>query len=159
MSEERAGKISFKGVEEAKERIMTPVGTIDVFTIEEVKFDATTKKGTYYMGVTFGRLTDSFNHSFFLSEKALPRVKSLCKVAGKELGPEDELAEEQLKALLTGKKMALKVIPKFDEENGKVYPDLPFGGFAKTVDKKDELAFSDQEKANIAKAKQMIAAS
>jgi hypothetical protein len=145
-------KINFKGVEEARESQMTEPGTIDVFTIKEVKFDSTKNKGTYYMGVTFQRPTDSFNHSFFLSEKALPRVKSLVKhAANKEL--EDELSEEQLIKMLEGRELALKVIPKFDEENGRVYPDLAFGGFCKDAEDLSKLVFNEREKADIERAR------
>lgn len=154
-----SGPISFKGVEEARETIMTPPGTIAIFTIKEVKFDATKNKGTYYMGVLFARKQDQFSHSFFLSEKALPRVKSLVKVAtGKPIGEEDELTEEQLKMLLTGKEIALKVTAKFDDETGKAYPDLIFGGFSKSPDKISELTFSDEETAKNERAKKARAA-
>lgn len=148
-------KINFKGVEEARESQMTEPGTIDVFTIKDVKFDSTKNKGTYYMGITFARTADSFNHSFFLSEKALPRVKSLVKHAcsGKEL--DDELSEEQLIAMLKDREVALKVIPKFDEENGKVYPDLGFGGFCKDPDDVSKLAFNEREQADIKRAREM----
>lgn len=136
--------ISFKGIEEAKDILMTRPGTIDIFDIKEVKFGTTSGKGTYYMGVTFARKGDQFSHSFFLSEKALPRIKSLVKMAtGKVL--EDELQEEQLKMMLEGKKIALKVTGKIDETSGRAYPDLVFGGFGKSADKLTELEFSDQE--------------
>jgi len=147
-----SGTISFKGVEEAKEVLMTPPGTIDLFDIKEVKFDTTKNKGTYYMGVTFARKGDQFSHSFFLSEKALPRIKSLVKMATKEV-LEDDLAEEQLKIKLEGKKIALKVTARFDESNGRAYPDLIFGGFGKSADRLSELVFTEQEMALNAKAK------
>lgn len=151
--------ISFKGVEEARETVMTPPGTIGVFTIKEVKFDSTKNKGTYYMGVLFARKQDQFSHSFFLSEKALPRVKSLVKIAtGKSIGDEEELTEEQLKVMLTGKELAMKVTAKFDEENGRAYPDLAFGGFGKAPANIAELAFSDDELAKNEKAKKVRAA-
>jgi hypothetical protein len=149
-----AGKLNFKGVEEAKETVMTEPGTKDIFDITEVKFDSSKNKGTYYMGVTFSRKADKFNHSFFLTEKALPRVKSLVKYAtGKEL--DDELSEAQLIKMLEGRKIALKVTAKFDETNGRAYADLPFGGFGKTPDELEALEFTDREKADIAKAKEM----
>lgn len=136
--------INFKGVEEAKDRVMTRPGTIAVFKISEVTFGTTKNKGTYYMGCTFTRKEDEFQHSFFLSEKALPRIKSLVKVAaGVEL--DDEVMEEKLVVLLKNKELAMKVTARIDEENGKAYADLSFGGFAKTPDKIGDLAFSAKE--------------
>lgn len=147
-------KINFKGVEEARESQMTEPGTIDVFTIKDVKFDSTKNKGTYYMGVTFARTADSFNHSFFLSEKALPRVKSLVKhAAQKEL--DDELSEEQLIKMLKDRDIALKVIAKFDEDNGRVFPDLGFGGFCKDPEDVAQLAFNEREKRDIERGREM----
>ena len=139
-----SGKLNFSGVEEAKESLMTRPGTKDVFEITEVKFDASKNKGTYYMGVKFTRKQDSFTHSFFLTEKALPRVKSLVKWAcGVEL--DSEVVEEQLSKMLTGKKIALKVTGKIDETNGRAYPDLSFGGFGKEAGKLAELEFNEPE--------------
>jgi hypothetical protein len=150
------GKLNFGGVEEAKETVMTEPGTKDVFEITEVKFDSSKNKGTYYMGVTFSRKADKFNHSFFLTEKALPRVKSLVKYAtGKVL--EDELSEAQLIKILEGRKIALKVTAKFDETNGRAYADLPFGGFGKAPEELDQLEFTDRELGDIKKAKEMRA--
>ncbi len=139
-----SGALNFKGVSEAKDSTMTKPGTISVFEIKEVKFDSSKNKGTYYMGVTFARKDDSFQHSFFLTEKALPRVKSLIKAATGTV-VEDELLEEQLIKMLTGKKIALKVTAKIDDENGRAYPDLAFGGFAKPEAQVGELVFSDKE--------------
>ena len=136
--------INFKGVEEAKDSTMTRPGTIDVFEIKEVKFETTKGKGTYYCGVTFARKNDNFRHSFFLTEKAVGRLKALIKAAtGKVL--EEEVFEDQIKVMLEGKKVALKVTGKVDETNGRGYPDLAFGGFAKDPSMVGELSFSDQE--------------
>lgn len=136
--------LNFKGVDEAKETVMTAPGTIDVFTIKDVVFETTKNKGTYYMGVTFNNKSSEFKHSFFLSEKALPRVKSLVKhVTGKVL--EEEVLEEQLIKMLKGKEVALKVTGKIDEENGRAYPDLGFGGFSKEKENIDQLFFTDKE--------------
>src|SRR5690348_13578473 len=140
--------LNFKGVDEAKDLVMTKPGTIAVFNIEEVKFDSSKNKGTYYMGVKFSKKGDSFSHSFYLTEKALPRVKTLIKaVTGKVI--EEELLEEQIKMMLTGKEVALKVIAKIDEENGRAYPDLGFGGFCKPVANISELVFNDKEEEGI----------
>lgn len=148
--------INFKGVEKAKESTMTRPGVIDVFEIKEVKFDTTPKKGTYYMGVSFSRKADNFSHSFFLSEKALPRVKSLVEYAtGKSL--EEELQEDQLIALLTGKKLGLKVTGKIDPENGRAYPDLSFGGFGCIAADVEKLVFNEVELEKNEKAKAALA--
>jgi hypothetical protein len=136
--------LNFKGVEEAKDISMTAPGTIDIFTVKDVVFESTKNKGTYYMGVTFANKGSEFKHSFFLSEKAIGRVKSLVKhVTGKLL--DDEVQEEQIIKMLKGREVALKVTAKIDDENGRAYPDLAFGGFAREVDKKDELFFTDKE--------------
>lgn len=148
--------INFKGVEEAKDKVGTKPGTIGVFKISDVKFDTTKNKGTYYMGVTFSRSGDEFSHSFFLSEKALPRIKSLVKnVAGVDL--DSEVLEEKLIALLKGKEVALKVTARIDETNGRAYADLSFGGFSKPADKVGELAFSSKEEELNEKAKAIYA--
>jgi hypothetical protein len=65
------------------------------------------------------------------------------------------LSEEQLIKLFEGKDIALKVIPKFDEDNGRVYADLGFGGFCKPADKLSDLEFTEREKEDIARAKEM----
>jgi hypothetical protein len=138
--------LNFKGVEETKDIVSTSPGTKDVFTIKKVVFESSKNKGTMYMGVTFNNKASEFTHSFFLSEKALPRVKSLVKHAvGKEL--DDEVSEAQLIAMLTGKQVALKVTAKFDDANGRAYADLPFGGFAKAPSLIDELVFTPKEEA------------
>lgn len=136
--------INFKGVTEAKDKVSTRPGTIGVFTISEVKFDTTKNKGTYYMGVTFTRSNDEFSHSFFLTEKALSRIKSLVKhTAGVEL--DSEVMEEKLIALLKGKEIALKVTARIDETNGRAYPDLGFAGFCKNPTEISALVFSSKE--------------
>ena len=136
--------INFKGVSEVKEKTATRPGTIGVYKVTDVKFDTTKNKGTYYMGVTFSSNSDEFNHSFFLSEKALPRVKSLVKhVSGVEL--DAEVMEEKLIALLKGKEVALKVTARIDETNGRAYADLSFGGFSKPADQVSQLSFTAKE--------------
>lgn len=146
--------LNFSGVEEAKELRMTPPGTIDVFKIQKVEFNASKNKGTMYMGVQFSRKEDGFQHSFFLTEKALPRIQSLVKAAtGKAL--DGEMEEQGMISMLEGKEIALRVTGKISE-NGKGYPDLPFGGFAKPAKQKDELTFSVTEKAQIAKTLEAI---
>lgn len=148
--------INFKGVEEAKDKVSTRPGTIGVFTISDVKFDTTKNKGTYYMGVTFSRSGDEFSHSFFLSEKALPRIKTLVKnVAGVEL--DSEVLEEKLVALLKGKQVALKVTARIDETNGRAYADLSFGGFSKPAANVEDLIFSSKEEELNNKAKAIYA--
>ena len=145
------GEINFSGVEEAKERVMTTPGTIGVFSISNVEFGTTKNKGTYYMGVTFTRKEDEFQHSFFLSEKALPRVKSLVKHAsGVEL--DTSVHEEKLITLLKGRNLAMKVTARFDDENGRAYPNLPFGGFCKAPERVGELSFSKAEQDDIKRA-------
>jgi hypothetical protein len=139
------GGINFKGVEEAKEKVMTRPGTIGVFKISDVKFGTTKNKGTYYMGVTFSRKEDEFQHSFFLSQAALPRIVSLVKHAAGVKLDDDNVLEEKLITLLKGKDLALKVTGRIDETSGRAYADLSFGGFSKEPARIDELAFSQKE--------------
>lgn len=136
---------NFSNVEEAREIGMTPPGTIDVFKIKEVTFDSTKVKSTYYMKVVFNRKQDQFNHSFFLSEKALPRIKSLVKHASGTILSGASVQEEELIRLLVGKDIALKVTGKIDEANGRAYADLSFGGFSKEPTRISELFFRDEE--------------
>lgn len=136
--------INFSGVEEVKSRTSTKPGTIGVFTITDVKFNSTPNKGTYYMAVTFSRDDDDFRHSFFLTEKALSRVKTLVKhAAAVEL--DGEVLEEKLIALLKNKQVALKVTARIDEANGRAYPDLSFGGFSKSAADVGSLSFTSKE--------------
>jgi len=142
--------ISFAGVEEVSDIQYTRPGVIDVFEIEKVEFGNTKNKGTYYMGVTFKRKADQFSHSFFLSEKALPRVKTLVKNATGIVIKDDEVVyEEQFVKMLTGRKLGLKVTGSVDETSGKWYADLAFGGFCKPAANVSDLAFtSDEEEKN-----------
>ena len=148
--------INFKGVVEAKDKLSTRPGTIGVFTISDVKFDTTKNKGTYYMGVTFSRSNDEFNHSFFLTEKSLSRIQSLVKhAAGVKL--DSEVMEEKLIALLKGKNVALKVTARIDETNGRAYADLGFAGFCKDADDVGSLVFSSKEEELNKKAAEIYA--
>ena len=149
---------NFKGVEEAKGGSLTRPGTIGVFKISEVKFANSEQKGTLYMGVTFSRKEDEFSHRFYMSEKALGRVKSLVKHAtGAELNDEN-VTQERLIAMLTGKELGLKVTARIDETNGKAYPDLVFGGFCSDADKVSDLSFSNKEEELNAQSKAIYAA-
>jgi hypothetical protein len=137
--------ISFKGVGEAKDRVMTRPGTIGVFKITDVKFGQSENKGTYFMGVTFSRKEDEFNHRFYLSDKALPRVVSLVKVASGVVLDGDDVTEEKLTALLKNKELAMKITGRIDSTNGKAYADLSFGGFCKDPAEIAELVFNHKE--------------
>lgn len=148
--------INFKGVSEVKEKGATRPGTIGVYKISDVKFDTTKNKGTYYMGITFSSDADEFNHSFFLSQKALSRVVSLVKHASGTV-LDSEVAEEKLIALLKGKQVALKVTARIDESNGRAYADLSFGGFSKPAAEVGSLAFTTKEEELNAKAAEIYA--
>jgi hypothetical protein len=136
---------NFKGVEEVKDKSMTRPGTIALFKISAVKFAPSEQKGTLYMGVTFSRKEDEFSHRFYMTEKALGRVKSLVKHAAAADLNDENVTQERLIALLTGKELAVKVTARIDEENGKAYPDLSFGGFCQDTDKLSDLAFNNKE--------------
>lgn len=158
-----SAQINFAGVDVAKEMSMTYPGTIAVFKIADVSFAESTNTKTPYMKVTFeeqddnGKSISSFNDSFFLSEKALPRVQSLVVDAtGKKLTA--AVTEEQLVIMLKGKLIALKVTGQVST-NGKGYPKLGFGGFSKPAGEVQFLNFNKQEKDSIESAKAAIAAS
>ncbi len=132
-----------KAAEEGKS--MTAPGTIDIFIIEEVKFD--TKNDKEYFEVTFSRKIDSFREYFYLTEKAAERFVYLYnKVMGTEQVPE---SEQGVITALTGKSIALKVIGSVNLTSGKGYSSLPYSGYARPVANIDELAFSSTEQNKI----------
>ncbi len=140
---------NFNNVKAAEEgRAMTAPGTIDAFTIEEVKYDTRNDKELFE--VTFGRKADSFREYFYLTEKAAERFVYLYnKVMGTEQLPESEAG---IITALTGKTIALKVIGSVNQNTGKGYPSLPYSGYARPVANMDELSFSNTEQNKIADA-------
>jgi len=146
--------LNFDGVQDAKGGDMVLPGTKAIFTIAEVEHGTSTNKGTPYLKMKF--LSDdgaSFTHSFYLSEKALSRIQHLWKHShgGEEL--KGQVTIEGLIAGFKGRKVGLKVTGMIGN-NGKTYPDLPFGGFAcdPTAEALEELQFTSTEQADIAKA-------
>lgn len=132
---------SFDGVEAASGSMTMP-GTVGVFTIQKVEFVKSKEKQTTGMKHVYhctkargedGKLVpedSNFNHTYWMSQGALPRVQYLAKVMfDKEF--EGQIGETQLIAAFEGKEVAMKVIGQVNEEKGKGYPDLPFAGFAK----------------------------
>lgn len=123
---------NFAGVEEAGLSMTSP-GTFDIFEIAGMKFGVSTGKQVPEVEVTFNQkpgvtALSSFRKKYFFTEKAMPSFQHLvAKSTGNKLTA--TVTEEQLTALLKGKKLGLKVTGSVGS-NGKGYPDLPFSGFA-----------------------------
>lgn len=148
---------NFDGVNEASERAMTQPGTIDIFKIAKIEFSQTKNNLKDYMKTTFENKDTGFIHNFFMTnEQTLSRIQSLAKACTG--GPlKGEVTNPQLKALFVGKTVALKVTGRVGD-NGKGYPDLSFGGFAKPASQLGELSFTAKEQENIDAAKEAIRA-
>lgn len=147
--------MNFDNIETASERIMTQPGTIGVFKIAKVEFGESKQKGTKYLKMIFEDKNSSFNHSFYMVEKALSRLQSLAKaVLGAELRGDN--SNEQLIAKFTGKQVALKVTGQVSDQ-GKGYPNLSFGGFCKPAGEVQFLEFNSKEDEEIEAAKAAMA--
>lgn len=145
---------NFDNVPEASEKGLTDPGTKAVFTITKVEFD-TSKNGKDFGEVTFDEGQSSFWHRFYMSEGAVSRMQTLYKAAlGVPLS--GDVNEEQIKAALTNKRVALKVIGRVGTD-GKGYPDLSFGGFAKPEAQLAELEYTPKELELIQAAKDATA--
>ena len=141
-------QLDLNTVEAAADRGFTSPGTIDVFGLDEIKFDKVNEKEIFE--ITFGRKDDSFRETFYLTEKASPRFVYLWE---KLMGTEAQIPQEEagVIAALKGKKLGLKVGGRIGTI-GKGYPSLPFSGFACAVDQLSELSFSTKEKVGIREA-------
>ena len=139
-------RANLSGVKPAEEsRPLTKPGTIAAFTIEEIEYKD--QDGKEWFEVTFGNEDSSFREYFYLTEKAAPRFVYLYeKVTGSDAVPEHE---NGIIAALKGRKIALKVIGRVNETNGKGFPCLPFAGFARPVNQIEELSFNSRDKENI----------
>lgn len=147
--------LNFDGIEAAADRIMTQPGTIGVFKIVKPEFGESKEKHTRYLKLVFEDKTSSFSHSFYLSEKALPRLQSLAEASlGAKLT--GNLNDEQIIAKFTGKEVALKVTGQVST-TGKGYPNLSFGGFCKPKGEVQFLEFNSKEVEEIEAAKAAIA--
>jgi hypothetical protein len=140
------GVINFDNVQDTG-RPMTSPGTIAVFEISKIEFKLSKEKNSPYAELEFteeGGAT-GFRESFYLTEKALPRLQHVAinfmgaKLAG-------DLTEEQIVAKLSKKRGGLKVGGRVSS-NGKGYPSLAFGGFAKPAGQVGELSFTAAEEA------------
>lgn len=140
----------FTGVEAASEKTLTSPGTRAVFKCSEVKFDIS-QNGKDFMEVTFDNNSSSFRHRFYMTEGAYPRVQFLHKAIynGDELT--GAVNETQLIAKFKDKEVALKVGGRVGND-GKGYPDLGFGGFAKHPTRLAELEYSTAEQAAVDEA-------
>lgn len=147
-----AQPFNFNNVEAAKGYNNTEPGTIGNFIISETEFVKSRDKGTPGLKCTFTHKTDgsTFPHTFWLTAGALPRIQAMAEVAlGQKLS--GDITGPNLCAMFKGKELPLKVTAQIDEKKGRVYADLPFGGF---TDKDiSELKFSANEKAEIEKSK------
>lgn len=144
-------KIDFTGVEEATGSNMTMPGTIATFKITDGEFVSSKDKGTPGLKCAFEEEQgSSFSHTFWLTENAISRVQHLAKHATGEKWV-GQLDVNQMIASLKGKFVHLKVGAQINEKNGRVYPDLAFGGFS--ADTLEELKFNARELETIEKGK------
>lgn len=151
--------INFSGVEEAKGGGMVKFGTIGVFKVKAIKFGTSPDKGTPYVEPEFVNADgESFRESFYLTDKALPKLQHLIVAATGNKAP-DQLSYQQLEAMLMNKKVALKVHGNHVPAKGAVYPTLGFGGFAKPEDKLAELVFTASEQQEHERFAQIVASS
>jgi hypothetical protein len=148
--------LNFDNVEEAAGSNITQPGTISVFTITGGEYLQSKEKGTPGLKLTFEDTLDgsSFNHTFWLTASALGRIQHLAKHTLKQ-ALSGAVTPANLIAVFKGKKLPLKVTAQINDEKGRVYPDLPFGGF--TADKLEELKFSSSELAEIERSKTVSA--
>ena len=147
--------LNFDGVEEAQGSNMTEPGIIGMFTITEGEFISSKSKGTPGVKFTFEEEGgSSFNHTFWLKPKALNRIQHLAKHAAKT-SLSGSLQPAQLIAMFKGKVIPMKITAQINVEKGRVYPDLPYGGF--TAESIDELKFNPRELEEIEKGKNLTA--
>lgn len=148
--------LSFDNIDEAVGINVTQPGTIGIFKVKEAEYVESTDKKTPGLKCTFeeqGTNSSEFNHTFWLTGPALPRIQTLAKyAAGQKLTGSMSVAN--IIATVKGKNLPLKVTASINEKKGKVYPDLPFGGFsALTI---GELAFNAKETADIERSKSVV---
>lgn len=149
-------ELDFKGVDQAKGKPMTVPGTIGLFTITAVKFDKSKEKQTPYMEVTFDHESDGtqFRHSFYLSQKALPRIQHLIASAtGSEIT--EKITHEILPKKLMGKKIGLKVLGEISNK-GKGFPTISYSGFATSPEEVQFLSLTSLEKEACEAAKEAM---
>ena len=144
-------QLNFDGIDEAEGSNMTQPGMIAIFKVTEGEFISSKEKGTPGIKCTFlEKEGSSFTHNFWLTAKALGRIKHLVKHAAKQT-LSGTVLPSQIIAMVKDKKLPLKVTAQINTQNGRIYPDLPFGGFsAETV---EELVFTAKENDEIAKGK------
>lgn len=148
---------------EAQDIQYTDPGTIDVFSIEDVKFD-TYSTGTPYMQMDFkSDEAGQFNHRFVLrgkdaetTVKVLERIQHVHKTLFGEIISGDA-STDKLKNAFKGKKIALKVVGRIADD-GKVYADLPYLSFAAKPADIGELSFTNKQNELIADCRAAIAA-
>jgi hypothetical protein len=162
-------QFNFNNVQSAEGYNNTEPGTIAFFKISDAEFIKSKDKGTPGLKCTFeqiGRNTiadekeanagigSTFSHSFWLTANALPRVQHLAEHALKQKLSGD-LTGSNLVAMFKGKELPLKVTAQIDDKTGKVYANLPFGGFS--AEEISNLKLSSSEQAEIAKSESVVA--
>ena len=103
-------------------------------------FDKSPNKETPYCEITFVSIDDSgdLTSKFYLSPKALPRLKELLVTLGvSDSLFETEISEEQLLSLITGKKLKILISGKeyVSQNSGevKIARDLGFSNFCEPL--------------------------
>jgi hypothetical protein len=162
-------QFNFNNVESAEGYNNTEPGTIAVFKISNAEFVKSKDKGTPGLKCTFEQtgsntladekeakrgIGSTFPHSFWLTANALPRIQHLAEHALKQKLSGD-LTGPNLVAMFKGKELPLKVTAQIDERSGRVYANLPFGGFS--AENISDLKLSSAEQAEIAKSKSVVA--
>lgn len=141
--------IDFSKYESAKGGAgLTAPGTIAVFKLKEVEVFAEPGKTPRYQ-VTFEESDGgpSFKHSFFITDKAIPRFRYLMEKAlqSEDLG---NMEEAQIITGLTGKELGLKVSGEISKD-GKGFPTLSFGGFASSPAEVGTLKLTRKEEGDV----------
>jgi len=141
--------LNFDNVQDAQSSNMILPGTIGIFTIKDVEAGVT-PNSKEYLKVTFENENGSFSHSFYLSEKALPRVQHLWMKSHNGEMLKGEIEINAIVAGLINRKVGLKVGGTISNK-GKTYPDLAFGGFASLPTQEDlaNLKFSAREQMDV----------
>lgn len=124
-------------------------GTIDKFTVEKVEITADVEGKTDNAKITFSSASGNFNHTFYITQGALPRINHLLSQFLRKSNSGQASFEQIVNALksLEGTSAYLRVFGKLNTDKGTVYPDLPFGGFAAQT--AEELTWSAKEQTQL----------
>jgi len=101
-----------------------------------------------YLGVLFETKAGTHYEKFYVSEKAVSRLKELwTSLMDSDLA---ERVESSLFQQLVGKKVSFMLVPTISGSNGKVYYNCPFANFIRLEEYGNTLKFSAKQKETIA---------